>query len=67
MDRQQGEKEKRGALPQAKPAKKPYEKPAVVFRAPLETMASVCTRTFANSTSCPGTGKGDASCSSLHS
>ena len=33
----------RVALPEQGAVKKPYEKPQIIYRAPLEAMANVCT------------------------
>jgi len=46
-------------LPLAEPVKKPYEKPAIVYRAPLEAVASDCTGLSG--------GKGDGTCGNLYS
>ncbi len=44
MDNHSRENQDERKNPVVEPKKKPYEKPAIIHRAPLEAMAAVCRR-----------------------
>ena len=45
--------DEQSATPQAELIKKPYEKPQIVYSAPLEAMAAVCIPGKADIVACP--------------